>query len=261
MVDFYERIPDPNEALQLTLDSRQTQIWTAQPGIIAKISDLAGKITVDVQPAVQGKVRSPDGKTKIVALPIIPDVPVVFPHGGGYVLTFPIAIGDEVLIVHAARNIDGWWQNGGINLPLDSRLHDLTDAFAIPGPYSQAKKFTGLSTTTAQLRTEDGTLHVELDAPNKKVDLVSNAISLTLDSNANVVTLTGSQTLTVNASSSSTITIPTLIVNSSTEISLTGGGHNITISSAGVVIDGIVFSTHQHTGVQTGTGLTGGAVA
>jgi hypothetical protein len=40
-------------------------------------------------------------------------------------------------------------------------------------------------------------------------------------------------------------------------ISLSAGGHSITIGSSGVVIDGTVWSTHEHTGVTTGADQTG----
>jgi len=43
-------------------------------------------------------------------------------------------------------------------------------------------------------------------------------------------------------------------------ITLACGGHSIVINSSGVIIDGKVFLTHQHTGVQSGTGDTGGVL-
>ena len=46
------------------------------------------------------------------------------------------------------------------------------------------------------------------------------------------------------------------IVSSGT-ISLSSSGHSITIGSAGVVIDGTVWATHEHTDVTTGSDSTG----
>lgn len=46
----------------------------------------------------------------------------------------------------------------------------------------------------------------------------------------------------------------------STSISLDCGGHNITIDSSGVHIDGRIFLAHEHSGVQTGLGNTGAVV-
>jgi len=45
------------------------------------------------------------------------------------------------------------------------------------------------------------------------------------------------------------------------QISLSAGGHMLTINAAGVTIDGIMFDTHKHTGVQGGSGETGGPVS
>lgn len=44
------------------------------------------------------------------------------------------------------------------------------------------------------------------------------------------------------------------------EISMSAGGHSIVINSTGVVIDGKIFLTHEHTGVTTGSGDTGGVI-
>jgi hypothetical protein len=62
------------------------------------------------------------------------------------------------------RCIDFWWQNGGVQEPVDPRMHDLSDAFAIVGPQSQAQKISGISTSAAQLRTDDGAAFVEVAA-------------------------------------------------------------------------------------------------
>lgn len=44
-----------------------------------------------------------------------------------------------------------------------------------------------------------------------------------------------------------------LVLSAEVEISLTAAGHNVTISSAGVIIDGIVFGPHQHISESPGT--------
>ena len=41
-------------------------------------------------------------------------------------------------------------------------------------------------------------------------------------------------------------------------LTLAFGGKSVVIDSSGVTIDGILFDTHYHTGVTTGTGNTGG---
>lgn len=48
-----------------------------------------------------------------------------------------------------------------------------------------------------------------------------------------------------------------ITLSATTSITFTCGGHNVVISAAGVVIDGIIFGTHQHTLVTTGTSDSG----
>lgn len=155
-MDRRERINDPVEATRAALDGKQTEMWTALPGIIESYD--AERQTCTVQPAIKGKVEAPGGAISSVALPLLVDVPVMFPGGGGVVMTFPIAQGDECLVVFASRCIDAWWQSGGVQEALEARMHDLSDGFAIVGPRSQARKLADVSTSEAQVRNEAGTM-------------------------------------------------------------------------------------------------------
>lgn len=47
---------------------------------------------------------------------------------------------------------------------------------------------------------------------------------------------------------------------SSSEIELSAGGHTLVIDSSGITLDGLIFLEHTHTGVTTGTGVTGPVV-
>lgn len=132
------------------------------PGIIQSFDPDA--VTAVVQPAIKGVEHDESGAEVSVNLPLLVDVPVVFPRGGGCTLTFPVKEGDECLVIFADRCIDFWWQSGGIQEPVDGRMHDLSDAFCIVGPQSQTKKISGISTTAAQLRTDDGSAFIELAA-------------------------------------------------------------------------------------------------
>ncbi|HBK4620484.1 Gp138 family membrane-puncturing spike protein [Klebsiella michiganensis] len=138
------------------------QLRVALPGIIESFNPDA--VTAVVQPAIRYIERDNDGNKSTKDYPLLVDVPVVFPRGGGCTLTFPVKEGDECLVIFADRCIDFWWQSGGVQEPVDGRMHDLSDAFAIVGPQSQAKKISGISATAAQLRTDDGAAFIELAA-------------------------------------------------------------------------------------------------
>ena len=79
-MDRRERWAEPVEALRAALDGRQAEMWTALPGIVQSFDPAA--MTVSVQPAVAGRISDEAGKAASVDLPILPDVPVVFPGGG-----------------------------------------------------------------------------------------------------------------------------------------------------------------------------------
>ena len=160
-MDRRERLDDPVEAQRAALDGRQAEIWTALPGIFQSFDPEA--LTAAVQPAIRGEVTGETGAARAVDMPLLVDVPVVFPHGGGYSLTFPIRQGDECLVVFASRCMDAWWQSGGVQSPAEGRMHDLSDGFAIPGPWSQVTKIGSVSASAVQLRSDDGASYVEIE--------------------------------------------------------------------------------------------------
>lgn len=188
-MDSRERYDDPEVMLRAMLAGLQSSIWTALPGAIVSFD--AAAVTAAVQPGVAGQIKAQDGSTLTVNLPVLTDVPVIFPRGGGCTLTFPVAAGDECLIVFASRSIDAWSQSGGVQKPTDARRHDLSDAFVILGPQSQAHKISGISTTAAQLRSDDGSTYVELDPAGQIAKVIApggiNLNGVMIDSSGNIV--------------------------------------------------------------------------
>jgi hypothetical protein len=160
--------PDTDEVFRALLQADRAGLWTAMPGSVVSFD--AEAVTVQVQLGLLGVVTDQTGRQSAVSIPVLPDVPVIFPGGGGATLTFPVAAGDEVLVVFASRAIDAWWQSGGVQLPFEPRLHDLSDGFAILKPMSQARKIAAISTSTVQLRSDDGEAFVELDPASHDIN-------------------------------------------------------------------------------------------
>lgn len=78
------------------------------------------------------KSRLKDGR--VLSRAPITGVPVMFPAAGGGILTFPVQRGDTVLLIFSQRSIDRWVQSDGGEIdPGDNRKHDISDAIAIPG--------------------------------------------------------------------------------------------------------------------------------
>jgi hypothetical protein len=223
-MDRRERLDDPEESLRMALESYASQLWTALPASVVSVNLTAQ--TVSVQPTIQGSVADPAGNVRLVNLPVLVDVPLVWPKAGGFALTFPVAAGDEVLVVFSCRCIDSWWQSGGIGAPAEARMHDLSDGFAILAPTSQPKKLSNVSSTNVQLRNYAGDTLVEITPDGKANITGASEINLT----APVINLTG--TMNLNG--------------------------QMTQSGGSMTIGGVTFGTHKHTGVQTGGGTSGG---
>jgi hypothetical protein len=171
-MDRRERLDDLEESLRMAIESFLSNTWTAMPGIVTGV-DLDSQ-TLSVQPAIQGVLLKEDGFSQNVNLPLLVDVPIVWPRAGGFAITFPVKVGDEVLVIFASRCIDSWWQSGGVGAPIENRMHDLSDAFAILAPTSQPKKLQSVSTNSVQIRNVAATSFIEI-ADDGKIRIVSDS--------------------------------------------------------------------------------------
>ncbi|WP_175788537.1 Gp138 family membrane-puncturing spike protein [Burkholderia cenocepacia] len=170
-MDRKERVDDELASLREVLRGWQVGIWTALPGVVESFDDDAQ--TCVVQPAIKIPVRANDGTVVTSALPPVVDCPVQFPSGGNCTLTFPVAPGDECLLVFASRSVDAWWQSGGIQEQAALRMHDLSDGFALLGFRSRPRTLAGVSSTSTQLRSDDGATYIDLNPTLQKVRIVA----------------------------------------------------------------------------------------
>ena len=173
-----ERIEDLETALLAVLQGHQATVWTALPAQVTSVN--LTRMTVECQVTVQARIKQPDLSYVWVTMPPLVDVPIVFPQGGGYILTFPIAVGDEVLVILASRCIDGWWQSGGVQIPPDFRMHDLSDGFALVGPRSQARLVGSINPSAVELRNESGGTRVAIQS-NGNVTIDAPQVNITGD--------------------------------------------------------------------------------
>lgn len=156
-LDQQQQTENPDDVLRAYVDSRLKDLHTMVPGIIESYDP--GSQTARVQPAIQ-RIFTEKGP---VNLPVCVDVIVQFPSGGDFVMTFPVAAGDECILGFFERAIDRWFAYGGTQPPAEYRLHDLSDGVAIVGIRSQPRKLTNVQTTGAELRTVDRSTYFRLE--------------------------------------------------------------------------------------------------
>ncbi len=209
----------------MAFEAMQSRLWTALPAIVQSFN--AAQMTVTAQPTINGRYIDSTGAGQSLQMPVLLDVPVLWQGGGGATLTFPIAQGDECLVVFSSRCIDAWWSLGGAQDPPEIRMHDLSDGFALVGMRSLPRAY-AVDTTHVMLRSDDGSTFVELNPAGKVVQITAPS-----GINLNGVTIDSSGNLTSPAT-----------VKGATDVQ-TGS---------------ISLKNHVHTGVTTGGGSTGGAV-
>jgi len=126
------------DAIRLAILYQLNNIHTALPGAIISYDYTTQKASI--QPLLN-KVWA-DGTT--TPMPVLDNVPVIFPRAGGASLTFPGAEGDTCLLLFIERSIDQWLEVGGQVSPQDPRKMSLSDAVAIMGlyPFSEASPAT-----------------------------------------------------------------------------------------------------------------------
>lgn len=247
-MDRRERSGDMGAALLAFGEGLQASLWTALPCILQTYDP--GSKTCTAQPAIQAQVQGPGGEVRWVTLPVLLDVPVVFPGAkGSGLLSFPLQPGDEGLVIFSSRCIDAWWQlgcppdaNGKLQTQVqaDLRMHDLSDGFFIPGGSSKPNVAPGLDPTWIELRSQDGAAKVRLHPTTHEVQ-----VSTTGD-----VRVTGSANLIASVAG-------TAQVISQGDMTLTAPNIRIV---GNLVVNNENYTVHKHSGVTTGSGQTGGKV-
>jgi hypothetical protein len=147
------------EVIKDGIEDRLFDVHTSLPGIITSYDP--AKQRASVRCAI--KRRYPDGT--LTEMPVIQDVPVQFPKGGNFHFTWPVAAGDECILVFSERSLEVWKRDGGVVNPIDGRKFNISDAVALVGVSTSKKFIPGASATKARM--VNGSTEVELDASGK----------------------------------------------------------------------------------------------
>ena len=203
----------PNPLLALTpsqVNQAQSEQWRqairqaladtrcASPAFVVEDLDPVTQ-TVTVQIAIQERVRTATGPQWWDIPPIV-HVPVLTPRGGGYAATFPLKKGDEGILIFCDTCFDNWWVNGQTNSPVaantgkasgsqkqnEIRRHYVHDCGFLPCSTSQKNLLSDYSTSSLQIRTDDGTVIIDLSGTGVAITapIVSVSDNLTVGNGA-----------------------------------------------------------------------------
>lgn len=151
--------PTLAELLKQAIENCLLDIHTA---LIAQVESYdAKKQQVNVSPILKRSLKSLDGRQISEQLPMLCDVPVLFPRAGGYFISFPIQPGDFVQIVFNESSIDEWLVDGASGFDFSERF-TLQGGVAIPGIYPESKPINGAHEKNFVAGKEDG-LQIHID--------------------------------------------------------------------------------------------------
>lgn len=167
------RSPTSAEILLALSERIQGEINVCLPGKIESYD--ASKQLASVKPLLKRPLINEDGTdADAESVPVISNVPVVHPSGGGYFTHFPLAQGDPVILIFADRSIDRWLDRGGEVDPGFTHTHELTDAIAIPGGRAQPQKLQNPSSSKLTIG-KDGDASMQITIDGTVIKLSDNA--------------------------------------------------------------------------------------
>lgn len=169
-----EQFPD---ILRNAVSNILAESHTCIPGVIESYSNK----TANVKPSIN---RIIDGQE--LEMPIITNVPVMFPGTNNFIFSFPLTKGDGCLLLFSERSMELYLNSATLPIgPGDSRKYSLTDAICIPGlfPTGQGK--------------QPSNLHIEIKSDSKNIEI--NGVEINLNSgNVGVARLNDTTQLSLN---------------------------------------------------------------
>jgi hypothetical protein len=235
-----------SESIEFILDQFKKTLNTSLPGVVQSYDHNTKRAVI--LPAIKRLFTDNTSQS----LPLLVDVPVIFPSAGGYTVTMPITKGDGVVLLFSQRGLTNFKKQFDEAMPTDSLLA-IHDAVAIVG--FGALSITPSSSSGCTMQNNDGTNAVIIES--SKVEVKKGNNTLVIDDSQMQATIQGA-TLTLSSSSlvsSVPVVAPSFTGLNSGVANMTSGinmgGKNI--SDAGSILSsGVNLSSHIHADSQGG---------
>lgn len=133
--------PNLADVIEIALEAHMLGVHTALPGVIKEWDPDTQHASV--LPSVQASVRDLKGRHVFETLPLIYDVPVMFPRTLAGYITFPIQVGDTGLLIFPELDPAQWRYSDPSAAPKsagDQSRHAISGAVFIPGLYQRANR-------------------------------------------------------------------------------------------------------------------------
>ncbi len=155
------------QLLKQAIDNRLLDLHTALIGRIEKYD--AKTQLADIQPVLKCAIKTSDGTINQEDLPLLVDVPILFPRAGEFFISLPIEVGDYVQVIFNETAIDDFLSESPSRID-SARRFTLQGAAAIPGIYPQAKALKSAHKANLVMGRDEG---IQLHIDQEKIRLGS----------------------------------------------------------------------------------------
>lgn len=213
------------DVLDANARTTSSRIHTSLPGKVVAYNPATN--TADIQICVKAPFFDLDGGREYDEMPTLPSVPIIWPRGGGFVMTLPIGPGDFVWLMFSELALAEWRSTGQLSEPTDARRHSLGYPYAIPGAFPDTSPMAALDATARAAKAifgNDGGVAIHIDGTTIKLNpLAIDAVALATPTQAGLAACMAAA--------------------------------NATLSTLASAIS--TFNSHTHSGVTAGAGVTG----
>ncbi|MCA9507907.1 MAG: hypothetical protein KC505_05750 [Myxococcales bacterium] len=148
------QIPTFSQLLKQAIENRLLELHTAMVGRIERYDAVTQ--TADIQPVLKNSVKSEP-------LPLLCDIPVLFPRAGDFFISLPLKKGDFVQVLFNELSIDEFFTESPPVIDCSERF-TLQGAVAFPGLFSQTKALKSAHKDNLVLGKEQGVqVHITQD--------------------------------------------------------------------------------------------------
>lgn len=156
--------------LEQNAENTKSSIRVCMPAEITKFN--SDEMTISARALIKEKVLTSVNSYIDIEIPEISDIPIIFPGGSNFCITYPINVGDECLLFFADTCIDSWWQSGGLQSQFEMRRHDLSDCFALICQMSQPMKIPKslYSSSSLKVISRQGNANIEVKKNNVEIN-------------------------------------------------------------------------------------------
>lgn len=156
------------EVIRLAQQAMLDDMFVGAPGkVVAFKGDRA-----DIELGVLQPIADDEGFVGYVKHCLLPDVPIIWPAFGAYVIAGPMSVGDPVMVHFSDTAYGNYIQSGSAGPAIDTRRHSLGYPVCYPGGPRPLPKalLTALATLTAlTIGVDGGNQIIEIDATGIRI--------------------------------------------------------------------------------------------